>query len=76
MVRNLSVSHAARELPTGEKQMLAKAKRILASELMYARDLSEDEAVAFLEDVLGDVRADERTCGEDAPQPAAASLCR
>ena len=37
--------------------MFAKAKRILASELMYARDLSEDEAMAFLEDVLGDIHA-------------------
>ena len=58
VVRNLAIRHADKDLPTGEKQMFAKAKRILASELMYARDLSDDEATAFLEDVLGDIHAD------------------
>ena len=58
VVRNLSIRHSDKDLPTGEKQMFSKAKKILASELMYARDLSEDEATEFLEDVLGDLRAD------------------
>ncbi len=57
VVRNLAISHAARDLPTGEKQLFTKAKRILASEFMYARDLDEDEAMAFLEGVLDDVPA-------------------
>ena len=39
VIRNLAIRYADKDLPTGEKQMLAKAKRILASELMYARDL-------------------------------------
>ena len=48
VVRNLSIRHPDKGLSTGEKQMFSKAKKILASELMYARDLDEDEANAFL----------------------------
>jgi CarD family transcriptional regulator len=55
VVRNLSARGVGRELPIGEKQMLLKAKRILASEFMYACGLGEDEAMAFLEGVLDDV---------------------
>jgi hypothetical protein len=29
-----------------------KAKKILASELMYAKDMNEEEAAAWLDDVL------------------------
>jgi RNA polymerase-interacting CarD/CdnL/TRCF family regulator len=32
--------------------MFVKAKKILASELMYAKDLDEDGAAAWLDDVL------------------------
>ena len=71
VIRNLAVSHADKDLPTGEKQMFTKAKRILASELMYARDLSEDEATAFLEDVLGDIHARGRKLADSMPEPAA-----
>jgi CarD family transcriptional regulator len=42
-------------LSTGEKQMFVKAKKILASELMYAKEMDEDEAAAWLDDVLADV---------------------
>jgi hypothetical protein len=35
--------------------MFSKAKKILASELMYAREMSEDEANAFLDAVLDEV---------------------
>ena len=71
VVRNLAISHAARDLPTGEKQMFVKAKRILASELMYARGLSEDEAVELLDGVLDDIQAEGRTSADEAPEPAA-----
>ncbi len=57
VIRNLAARRVVRELPIGEKQMLTKAKRILASEFMYACDLGEDEAMAFLEGVLDDVDA-------------------
>ncbi len=52
VVRNLAVRHTDRDLPSGEKQIFTKAKKILASELMYALDLSETETMAFLDDVL------------------------
>ena len=41
-------------LSTGEKQMFVKAK-ILASELMYAKDLDEDGAAEWLDGVLAGV---------------------
>jgi CarD family transcriptional regulator len=55
VVRNLAIRHSDKGLSTGEKQMFSKAKKILASELMYARNFSEEEATVFLEDVLGDI---------------------
>ena len=57
MVRNLAIRHCDKGLSTGEKQMFSKAKKILASELMYARDMNEDEANAFLDAVLDEVGA-------------------
>jgi RNA polymerase-interacting CarD/CdnL/TRCF family regulator len=33
--------------------MVVKAKKILASELMYAKGMDEDEAAAWLDDELG-----------------------
>jgi CarD family transcriptional regulator, regulator of rRNA transcription len=74
VVRNLTLSGADRELPTGEKQLFTKAKRILASELMYARDLSEDDAVAFLDGVLDDIVVDAAGPAGDTSAPAPASL--
>ena len=44
VVRNLSLRDHEKGLSTGEKQMFVKAKKILASELMYAKDMSEEEA--------------------------------
>ena len=52
VVRNLSLRDHEKGLSTGEKQMFVKAKKILASELMYAKDMNEDEAAEWLEDVL------------------------
>ena len=52
VVRNLALRDHEKGLSTGEKQMYVKAKKILASELMYAKDLSEDDAFLWLEDVL------------------------
>ena len=49
VVRNLSLRDGEKGLSTGEKQMYVKAKKILASELMYAKNLSEDDALAWLE---------------------------
>ena len=55
VVRNLAIRHCDKGLSTGEKQMFSKAKKILASELMYAREMNEDEANAFLDAVLDEV---------------------
>jgi CarD family transcriptional regulator len=52
VVQNLSLRDHEKGLSTGEKQMFVKAKKILASELMYAMDLDEDGAHEWLEDVL------------------------
>jgi len=58
VVRNLSIRELDKGLSTGEKQMYSRAKKILASELMYARDMGEDEATEFLEGLLDEVAQD------------------
>jgi CarD family transcriptional regulator len=55
VVRNLSLREQEKGLSTGEKQMFVKAKKILASELMYAKDMDEDETAGWLEQVLDGV---------------------
>jgi len=52
VVMNLSLRDHEKGLSTGEKQMFVKAKKILASELMYAKQMDEDQAAAWLDDVL------------------------
>jgi hypothetical protein len=52
VVRNLALRDGEKGLSTGEKQMYVKAKKILASELMYAKNMSEDEALEWLEMTL------------------------
>ena len=52
VVKNLSLRDHEKGLSTGEKQMFVKAKKILASELMYAKAVDEDEAAEWLEGVL------------------------
>jgi CarD family transcriptional regulator len=52
VVQNLSLREHEKGLSTGEKQMFVKAKKILSSELMYAMDLTEPDAHAWLEEVL------------------------
>jgi CarD family transcriptional regulator len=55
VVRNLSLRDHEKGLSTGEKQMFVKAKKILSSELMYAKEMDEEEAAVWLEEVLADV---------------------
>ena len=52
VVRNLALRDHEKGLSTGEKQMYVKAKKILASEFMYAKNMTEDEAAAWLDEVL------------------------
>src|SRR5215203_549234 len=51
VVKNLSLRDHEKGLSTGEKQMFVKAKKILASELMYAKGVDEDEAAEWLDGV-------------------------
>jgi CarD family transcriptional regulator len=52
VVRNLAIREHEKGLSTGEKQMFTRAKKILASELMYALEMGEDEAEAHLDELL------------------------
>jgi CarD family transcriptional regulator len=53
VVRNLAIREAQKGLSTGEKQMFTRAKKILASELMYALEMDEQEVEAHLYGLLG-----------------------
>jgi CarD family transcriptional regulator, regulator of rRNA transcription len=52
VVRNLAIREAQKGLSTGEKQMFTRAKKILASELMYALEMDEDEVDEHLYSLL------------------------
>jgi CarD family transcriptional regulator len=52
VVRNLALRESEKGLSTGEKQMFTRAKKILASELMYALDKDEEEAESYLDELL------------------------
>lgn len=52
VVRNLATRENDKGLSTGEKQMFTRAKKVLASELMYALDKTEEEAEVYLDDML------------------------
>ena len=52
VVRNLAIRDFEKGLSTGEKQMFTRAKKILASELMYALEMGEEEAEAHLDELL------------------------
>ena len=60
VVRNLAIRESDKGLSTGEKQMYTRAKKILASELMYALEMEEDEAEEHLDKLIEDAHA-ERT---------------
>jgi CarD family transcriptional regulator len=53
VVRNLAVREAEKGLSTGEKQMFTRAKRILASELMYALEMDEEEVEVHIYGLMG-----------------------
>ena len=49
VVRNLALREVTKGLSAGEKAMLVRARGILVSELSFALDVSEDEALEQLE---------------------------
>src|SRR3974390_184809 len=57
VVRNLAIRESQKGLSTGEKQMFTRAKRILASELMYALEMDEVEVDEHLSSLLECSRA-------------------
>jgi CarD family transcriptional regulator len=57
VVRNLAIRESEKGLSTGEKQMYTRAKKILASELMYVLDMEEDEAESHLEELIAEAHA-------------------
>ena len=54
VVRNLAIREMDKGLSTGEKQMYTRAKKILASEFMYALDKDEEAAEEYLDRLLED----------------------
>ena len=52
VVRNLALREASKGLSAGEKAMLVKARGVLVSELSFALNLSEDDALKKLEEQL------------------------
>jgi CarD family transcriptional regulator len=71
VVRNLALRDHEKGLSTGEKQMYVKAKKILASEFMYAKDMTEDEAAAWLDEVLANPAGGKRKVKPKAKVAAA-----
>ena len=71
VVRNLSLRDHEKGLSTGEKQMYVKAKKILASELMYAKNMSEEEALEWLEETLTNGAKPKPAAPEKQAAPAA-----
>jgi CarD family transcriptional regulator len=54
VVRNLAIREHQKGLSTGEKQMFTRAKKILASELMYALEMDEQDAEEHLDNLLAE----------------------
>jgi CarD family transcriptional regulator, regulator of rRNA transcription len=52
VVRNLAIREWEKGLSTGEKQMYTRAKKILASEFMYALEKDEEGAETYLDELL------------------------
>ena len=73
VVRNLALREQDKGLSTGEKQMFTRAKKILASELMYALEMGEDEAEAHLDTLLFDSGTEKLAVAEKLATAAAAA---
>jgi CarD family transcriptional regulator len=52
VVRNLAIREWEKGLSTGEKQMYTRAKKILASEFMYALDKDAEGAETYIDGLL------------------------
>jgi len=54
VVRNLAIRESEKGLSTGEKQMFTRANKILASELMYALAMNEEEVEQHIYSLLSE----------------------
>ncbi len=52
VVRNLTIRDMEKGLSTGEKKMLSNARKILISELVLAKDMSEESVVEKIDNIL------------------------
>jgi CarD family transcriptional regulator len=52
VVRNLSIRDKKKGLSTGERRMLDNAKQILVSELVLAKDMTEDQVLNLIDTAL------------------------
>ncbi len=68
VIRNLMIRSLEKGLSSGERQMLARAKRILASEIQYAKDLDEADAQAYLDELLEEIALERETAASRATQ--------
>jgi CarD family transcriptional regulator len=73
VVRNLSLRDREKGLSTGEKQMFVKAKKILASELMYAKEMDEEATADWLDSVLAGASATNGGVKKKAPASSSVS---
>ncbi len=63
VVRNLAIRESEKGLSTGEKQMYTRAKKILASELMYALEMEEDDAESHLDSLIEEAHTSRNGAG-------------
>jgi CarD family transcriptional regulator len=66
VVRNLAIRESDKGLSTGEKQMYTRAKKILASELMYALELEADPAEEHIDRLIDDAHQNRNGDGHAA----------
>jgi CarD family transcriptional regulator len=66
VVRNLAIREWEKGLSTGEKQMYTRAKKILASEFMYARDTDAEGAEEYIDGLLEERFGDQATAAATA----------
>lgn len=57
VVRNLMLRDQEKGLSTGERKMLDNAKQILLSEMVLAKNLTQEEAVAMLDNIVQEKNA-------------------
>ncbi len=58
VVRNLAIRESDKGLSTGEKQMYTRAKKILASELMYALEMESGDAEEHIDTLIEEAHSE------------------